>query len=203
MLRQLAPEVSYRTLVALGIAGIQGLAVASFEKEDAERFLYFCGKQDRRRTDVSSGSPPPWLRPPVPRRIRPSSNGLALGNDLQRENNGNLGSVSTNGVSATSITMRRIAALRPIPHIRHQKMLPFSGIPDADVHEGSQSKTNLPVAPVKHERVPAPVTHRKSASSSFQAKQIISLNPIPLKKHGCGRSPLHVCTEVKCLHIVS
>ncbi|KAI7985846.1 AT-rich interactive domain-containing protein 4 [Camellia lanceoleosa] len=34
--QQLAPDVSYRSLVALGIASIQGLAAASFEKDDEE-----------------------------------------------------------------------------------------------------------------------------------------------------------------------
>ncbi|MCD9645401.1 hypothetical protein HAX54_034279 [Datura stramonium] len=38
-LETLGLDVSYRSLVALGIASIQGLAVASFEKDDAERLL--------------------------------------------------------------------------------------------------------------------------------------------------------------------
>ncbi|KAK6118737.1 hypothetical protein DH2020_047542 [Rehmannia glutinosa] len=120
VLRQLAPDISYRTLVALGVASIQGLAVASFEKDDADRLLFFC----------------------------------------TRQGNNN----------------------------------------DADVNDGNQVKATLPVAPAKHASVGAtPVTNRKSTSSSYQAKQVISLNPLPLKKHGCGRSPLHVCSEEEFL----
>ena len=47
VLRQLAPDVSYRSLVALGIASIQGLPVASFEKDDAERLLFFCSRHGK------------------------------------------------------------------------------------------------------------------------------------------------------------
>lgn len=90
--------------------------------------------------------------------------------------------------------------MRPIPHIRHQKMLPFSGLTEANGHDGGgQLKANLVVpSSAKHNSGGAnPVTHhRKSLSSSYQAKQIISLNPLPLKKHGCDRSPIHVCSEV-------
>nr|CAD1838055.1 unnamed protein product [Ananas comosus var. bracteatus] len=46
VLKNLAREVSYRSLVALGIASVQGIPVASFEKEDAERLLFFCNGQD-------------------------------------------------------------------------------------------------------------------------------------------------------------
>ncbi|URE03613.1 ARID/BRIGHT DNA binding domain [Musa troglodytarum] len=45
VLKYLAPEVSYRSLVTLGIASIQGISVASFEMEDADRLLFFCRRQ--------------------------------------------------------------------------------------------------------------------------------------------------------------
>ncbi|KAF3970977.1 hypothetical protein CMV_005383 [Castanea mollissima] len=65
----------------------------------------------------------------------------------------------------------------------------------------TKEKKNFPVAPAKHS-MPGPtvVIHRKS--SSFQAQQIISLNPLPLKKHGCGRSPIQVCLEEEFLRDV-
>lgn len=213
-MRQLAPDVSYRSLVALGIAGVQGLAVASFEKEDAERLLFFCDNQSKNGglNTFKVSSPPSWLRAPLASRKRSSiyqemnfgsSYGLASRNQavVKKENNENKETGLSNGISTPLAASRKkikIAALRPIPHVRHQKMLPFSRIADLDVHDGSQAKANLPVAPVKHVNVGVtPVTNRKSASASYQAKQVISLNPLPLKKHGCGRSPLHVCSEVK------
>ncbi|KAI7986633.1 AT-rich interactive domain-containing protein 4 [Camellia lanceoleosa] len=72
VLRQLAPDVSYRSLVALGIASIQGLAVASFEKDDAERLLFFCNRprEDLSLSNSYFGNHPSWLRPPIPSRKR-------------------------------------------------------------------------------------------------------------------------------------
>ncbi|XP_027122581.1 AT-rich interactive domain-containing protein 4-like [Coffea arabica] len=217
VLRQLAPDVSYRSLVALGIASIQGLAVASFESDDAERLLFFSTRQgkDGSFNSLTISNLPTWLRSPAPSRKRletsqatngNSSNGLAtgVGTAAKKEYLEDKKSVVKNGVSVPLVPSRqklKVAALRPIPHIRHQKMLPFSGIPEVEGHEGTQVKPNLPpVAPTKHSGVGVtPVSNRKSVSSSYQAKQIISLNPLPLKKHGCGRSPIHVCSEEEFL----
>lgn len=94
VLRQLAQDVSYRSLVALGIASIHGLAVASFEKDDVERLIFFCNRQGK---DLGLGIPyfnssaPTWMRPPAPSRERfemchkaspISSNGFVFGNQL-------------------------------------------------------------------------------------------------------------------------
>lgn len=72
VLRQLAPDVSYRSLVVLGVASIQGLSVASFEKDDAERLLFFCGQQmnDTSNHDAQVSKIPQWLTPPLPTRKR-------------------------------------------------------------------------------------------------------------------------------------
>lgn len=206
VLRQLAPDVSYRNLVALGIASIQGLAVASFEKDDAERLLFFSARQgkDEHLNNLNIGSLPTWLRSPAPSRKRSemcqissiySQNGAVKREELEDKE-----SALRNGFPLPVVPARqksKVAALRPIPHVRHQKMLPFSGLSEIDGHEGTQVKPNLPpVAPSKHNSVGVtPASHRKSTSTSYQAKQIISLNPLPLKKHGCGRSPIHVCSE--------
>lgn len=219
VLRQLAPDVSYRNLVALGIASIQGLAVASFEREDAERLLYFCSQQGKNGflNNLKISSPPSWLRPPPPSRKRSSIcqeisssaiNGSAARSFIKKEDNEERDLRLFNGISMPVTTSRqkiKIAALRPIPHVRHQKMLPFSRILVADMHDGGQVKSNLPVPPAKHSTGTTPASHRKSTSSAYQAKQVISLNPLPLKKHGCGRSPLHVCSEVNFfnLHAIS
>ncbi|XP_047257050.1 AT-rich interactive domain-containing protein 4 isoform X4 [Capsicum annuum] len=214
VLRQLAPDVSYRSLVALGIASIQGLAVASFEKDDAQRLLFFCTKQGKDGFFGNSkiGDPPAWFRPPAPSRKRSDlyqgtsyncQNGLTPVNHVavKEEKESRL----ANGVATPLVTARqklKVAAMRPIPHVRHQKMLPFSRISEMESLDGNQVKSNLPIIPssTKGSNVGiTPVTHRKSASSSHQAKQIISLNPLPLKKHGCGRNPIHVCSEEEFL----
>uniref|UniRef100_A0A2P2KR21 ARID domain-containing protein n=1 Tax=Rhizophora mucronata TaxID=61149 RepID=A0A2P2KR21_RHIMU len=181
VLRQLAPDASYRSLVMLGIASIQGLSVASFEKDDAERLLFFCTKQGKELQLNKSvlTRPPDWLVPPAPSRKITESNGLEVenGRNIRQKLN--------------------VAAMRPIPHTHRHKMLPFSGFSEAERYEGDLVKPNLAVAPAKHSAVgPAPVSHRKSLSNSYQAHQIISLNPLPLKKHGCGRAPIQACSEV-------
>lgn len=64
--------MSYRSLVVLGVASIQGLSVASFEKDDAERLLFFCGQQinDTSNHDALLSKIPHWLTPPLPTRKR-------------------------------------------------------------------------------------------------------------------------------------
>lgn len=204
VLRQLAPDVSYRSLVALGIASVQGLAVASFEKDDANRLLFFCNKLENNiHTNFSNLPIPPWMRQPLPSR---------KGNIINQETGRNNGLFSTvnqehGGIESGNgyVVVRqkpKVAALRPIPHIRHQKMLPFAGISETNGHEfGGPVKTNASSMPsTKHSGGgSAPATHRKSLSTAYQTKQLISLNPLPLKKHGCDRSPIHVCSEEEFL----
>ncbi|XVF88961.1 hypothetical protein PTKIN_Ptkin19aG0093400 [Pterospermum kingtungense] len=191
VLRQLAPDASYRSLVMLGIASIQGLSVASFEKDDAERLLFFCsrqGKDSLRDTSIIARSPS-WLVPPAPSRKRsePCKDSKRLNGTVME------------GVNGNARPKANVAAMRPIPHVRRHKVLPFTGFSEVDRHDGDQVKVNLPVVPVKQ---PPPVTHRKALSSSYQAQQIISLNPLPLKKHGCGRAPIQVCLEEEFLRDV-
>ncbi|XP_068335853.1 AT-rich interactive domain-containing protein 4-like [Pyrus communis] len=217
VLRQLAPDVSYHSLVALGIASIQGLPVASFEKDDADRLLFFSSSpgKDGKSNDLILSSLPTWLRPPPPSRKRSqpcqeTSLGSLDSQGLPRlpaskidEDNRVAGAM--NGVSTSLLPARqrlKIAAMRPIPHVRRPKMTPFCGMSEVDGHEGGQVKAHMPPPPppTKLSIVGlTPTTQRKSYSSSSQAKQIISLNPLPLKKHGCGRSPIHSCLEEEFL----
>ncbi|CAK7352284.1 unnamed protein product [Dovyalis caffra] len=195
VLRQLAPDVFYRSLVMLGIASIQGLSVASFEKDDADRLLFFCARQRKEPHPHNSVLTrlPSWLIPPAPcrKRSEPSRETKPFTSGCGGENGGNVKQ------------KLHVAAMRPIPHTRRHKMLPFSGFLEAERFDGEQAKPSLPPPPPKHSAVgPAPVTHRKSLSSSYQAQQIISLNPLPLKKHGCGRSPIQVCSEEEFLRDV-
>lgn len=199
-MRQLAPDVSYRSLVALGVASVQGLAVASFERDDATRLLFFSKKLENNiHVRMTNPSIPPWMRQPLPSRKRHIINQETGRNNglISTEKTEFKGMESGNGYAVSQ--KPKIAALRPIPHIRHQKMLPFAGISETNGYDfGGQVKTNVSSVPLnKHNSAgSAPVTHRKSLSSSYQAKQLISLNPLPLKKHGCDRSPIHVCSEV-------
>lgn len=212
-MKHLAPEFSYRSLVTLGIASIQGTPVAAFEKEDADRLLFFCTRQgsDLPIQDHAKFCLPRWSSSITKERSKPGleSNPVTPGNNVAEngvaganaDKNGKREKMSIERSPLTILPMRqrsKVAAMRPIPHSRKRKMLPFSGIPETDVYEGHQVKPNLSIVPsVKHSSMPAaPTTHRKSLSSSFHAQQIISLNPLPMKKHGCNRLPIQICPEV-------
>lgn len=96
-----------------------------------------------------------------------------------------------------------MAALRPIPHTRRHKMIPFSGYSEIGRFDGEHAKGSLPMLPPKHGASGGtPVTHRKAFSGSYQRKQIISLNPLPLKKHDCGRAHIQICSEVCNIFLV-
>lgn len=181
----------------LGVASIQGLPVASFSKDDAERLLFFCSRQSKENclnNPISFGHPS-WLIPPAPtrKRLDPSSGIKSIN-----------ASTLHVGDSGNSRQKLNIAAMRPIPHSHRQKILPFSGLSEGERFDGERGKSNLPVAPVKHNGIgPNPVTNRKSLSTSYQTQQIISLNPLPMKKHGCDRAPIRACSEVSCLVSIS
>ncbi|GAB2222187.1 hypothetical protein Drorol1_Dr00013391 [Drosera rotundifolia] len=219
VLRQLAPEASYRSFVALGIASIHGTAVASFEKDDADRLMFLC---TRHENDFELQNPcvtpvPSWLRPPAPSRKRSfpgQASSTCSGSNQNPENQaaprtiyaGAKPSRIPNGSSTSLVPMRqnfKVAAMRPIRHCHLRKILPFTGTGQADGLDGGyQTKANLPPAPSTWHTLSNPAPYRKSSSTSYQAKQIISLNPIPLKKHGCGRAPIQLCPEEEFLRDV-
>ncbi|XP_068658758.1 AT-rich interactive domain-containing protein 4-like [Aristolochia californica] len=216
VLRQLAPDGSYRSLVALGIASIHGISVGSFEKEDADRLLFFCKQPGKVRNLECSvpGSLPSWFKLPAP-----SRKGLELSQDFNSVMDENwVGSIKleedlirTAG-SVEEISMpivpvrqkRKVPTMRPVPHTRQHKLLPFSGIPEVETYDTGLAKPNLSIvpAPKNGHLGSTPVTHRKALSSTYQAQQIISLNPLPLKKHGCGRCPIQACSEEEFLRDV-
>ncbi|KAK7328674.1 hypothetical protein VNO77_22791 [Canavalia gladiata] len=193
VLRQLAPNVSYRSLVMLGIASIQGLPVAAFNKDDAERLLFFCTRQEKENfpnIPVFSGIPS-WLMPPPPSRKRsePCSRTKSIDSSSQ-------------GIEYIGSHRQKLnlAAMRPIPHPFRHKILPFSGLAGGEKHDADHGKSSQPLAPIKHNvSGHNSVTHRKSALNSFQAHQVISLNPLPMKKHGCDRAPIQACSEEEFL----
>ncbi|KAI4379593.1 hypothetical protein MLD38_005871 [Melastoma candidum] len=184
VLRQLAPDIAYRSLVMMGVASIQGLSVASFEKDDAERLLFFWQKKALEPKSFCPISPPAWLTPPPP-----SRRSVDFGQDVKQSN-----SRDENGGTSKKRVFH-IATIMPIPHSRHHKILPLSGVSEVKRFEGDQLKTRFPVGASKHTPVNPPGSGRRSSTSSYQAQQFISLNPLALKKHGCGRAPIHVCSE--------
>lgn len=197
VLKNLAREVSYRSLVALGIASVQGIPVASFEKEDAERLLFFCNGQDsgfhiqagllsRMPTWSSSftrkrSAPNPETKPIITNNTM-SKKRLRFGKDYQ--------SLKREGELVTC--RLKIDAIRPIPHSR-QKMLPFLAFHETDSRDEIKAK---PSHMIVQSSKTASATHRKSMSSSAHPQPVISLNPLPLKKHECNRAPIQICSEV-------
>lgn len=214
VLRQLAPDMSYRSLVALGIGGVQGLPVASFEKKDAERLLFFCSKDeiDKHSDQLLLSALPSWFKPPTPSRKRVESS-LGIRNSFSHDSllHANIRSIRRvsgeelapmNGFKAALPPARKrlkVDTMRPVPRVHWNKMTPFSGLTEADGNNGGQYKASLPVViPSKHVTVGSTsATQRKSFSSSSHSKQIVPLNPLPLKKHGCGRNPIQDCSEVR------
>lgn len=200
ILRQLAPDVSYRSLVALGIASIQGLPVASFEKDDAERLLFFYQSSAKDGCDngnIVFSRPPVWLKPPPPTRKRcESSQGASpdIHNDEEEKDRKMVNGIST---PLTPARQRlKVSAMRPIPHVRRHRMTPFSGPSGVNGFGGPHVEAYVPLVPVKRSSIgSSSATQRKSFSSSSQPKQVISLNPLPLKKHGCSRGSVQTCSE--------
>ncbi|URE47280.1 ARID/BRIGHT DNA binding domain [Musa troglodytarum] len=217
VLKQLAPEVSYHSLVTLGIASIQGVPVASFEKEDADRLRFFWNRQQQEFCFQYELSPPlPALSSSLFRkRSKPFSETRPISRGHTMRANGSIFMIDHQDVKKevglcegihmpSMIGQKRfkVATMKPIPCFRRHKILPFSGVQE-DMPDGSQAKTNLPTVPyAKHNTLRAPLTHRKSTSSSFHAHQIISINPLPLKKHGCNRCSIQACTEEEFLEDV-
>ncbi|KAI4329032.1 hypothetical protein L6164_021339 [Bauhinia variegata] len=208
ILRHLAPDVSYRSLVALGIASIQGLPVASFEKDDAERLLFFyenC-KKDSCANNIIFSSTPGWLKPPPPTRKRcePSREDNLDLNDAYQNIEEEKDTKMVNGISTPLTPARqrlKVSAMRPIPRAHRHRMTPFSGPSEANGYDGAQVEGHLPIiVPTKRSSIgSSSATQRKSFSGSSQSKQLISLNPLPLKKHGCGRGSMQTCSEEEFL----
>ncbi|XP_045788753.1 AT-rich interactive domain-containing protein 4-like [Trifolium pratense] len=216
ILRQLAPDVSYRSLVALGIASIQGLPVASFEKDDAERLLFFYQSSEKdgcENGNLVFSKPPIWLKPPPPTRKRCESSqgdspdihdGVFAGQGaVKNVDEEDKDRKMVNGVSTPLTPARqrlKVSAMRPIPHVRRHRMAPFRGPSDINGFGGAHVEANVPLVPLKRSSIgSSSATQRKSFSSSSHSKQVISLNPLPLKKHGCSRGPVQTCSEEEFL----
>ncbi|CAD6224899.1 unnamed protein product [Miscanthus lutarioriparius] len=199
VLKHLAPDRQYRSLVALGIGCINGTPVASFERRDADRLLFFCTSQCK---DLANENGPYFHLPRWSASL--TKDRTKVGSESKQNLLGANGVLEDKkhmmeGPSSLSAVKAKLkpATMRPIPHSRKQQMHPFMGLPETSLHETSIVKPSLPVAPtVKHNSVSsAPTTHRKSTSGPSHTPSVIQLNPMPMKKHGCDRLPIQVCSE--------
>ncbi|KAK4774627.1 hypothetical protein SAY86_009562 [Trapa natans] len=191
VLKQLAPDISYRSLVALGIASIQGVPVASFEKEDAERLLFLSSRlsEELGQNNFTLSSCPGWLKPPLPMR------------NVSEATTSNL--TCANGGNNNKRRVADVGPMRPIPCARIKKITPFYGcLPENERHDGVQAKVSHTTVQMKNNFMGPSISHRRLPGNSLQSQQIISLNPLPLKKHSCGRSPIQVCSEEEFLRDV-
>ncbi|KAI4386909.1 hypothetical protein MLD38_004786 [Melastoma candidum] len=196
VLRQLALDASYHSLVALGVASIQGLAVASFNSDNAENldFLSYVERVDDFLHDPL-GNPPIWLKPPAPsRKLAEKCPAISPEHSIKESGRCNRFTDWDDSRSILSRPRLKVAALRPVPRIRQQKMQFVSLTSGRDGSDNGQFQ-EANVAPPPKPRVIKASTYRRSSVKSLQAKQVISLNPLPLKKHGCDRGPIQECSE--------
>ena len=187
-------------MVALGIGCINGTPVASFERRDADRLLFFCTSQCK---DLANENGPYFHLPRWSASL--TKDRTKVGSESKQNLLGANGVLEDKkhmmeGPSSWSAVKAKLkpATMRPIPHSRKQQMHPFMGFPETSLHETSIVKPSLPAAPtVKHNSVSsATTTHRKSTSGPSHTPSVIQLNPLPMKKHGCDRLPIQVCSEV-------
>lgn len=264
ILKQLACEFSCRSLVTLGIASIHGIAVSSFEKEDAERLLFFFsrkGKELSKEHAFLSGLP-------ISSSI--ASGKLSARPEIVIDGNwkdfhtiySNVSKKQKQMTKGTNMQGLNVAALRPIPCSRRQQnnffpvtyttrkqlnleeQAAFSrkrkSWSSASVrygifsHDGDQSKLREHSASsrkhnssIRGSSVSKPASSmqissttksasfvnehstsihrlaysikRRSDAKSDLAKQRISSNPIPLKRHECNRCSIHDCSEEEFL----
>ncbi|XP_020583265.1 AT-rich interactive domain-containing protein 4-like isoform X2 [Phalaenopsis equestris] len=263
ILKHLACEFSCRSLVTLGIASIHGIAVASFEKEDAERLLFFFSRngKDLSKEDTNlSGLPISYSVTDIISSARPE---IVIDGNWKDFNTlcSNVSKKQNQMTRGAYLQGLKVAAMRPIPHFRRQKNICF---PVADTgkhlnlqeqaatsrtckklssaslrygifsHGGHQSKSRehstssrkhnsaIPGSSVSKPASSMQISsttksasffnedstsihrlaysiRRRSEAKSDLAKQRISSNPIPLKRHECDRCSIHDCSEEEFL----
>ena len=195
VLKHLAPEISYRSLVALAIAWVKTTPASSFDRQDADRLLFFVSNQcrDQAIQNVSYAHVSSWSASLTKDRTTGSI-------DSKQMSFGAKGVGGDNKMSPSLKPRLKPATMRPLPHSRKQQMHPFMGFPQSIIHDASQVKPSLPAPHVKDNAVHViVVTQRKSSSrspSSWSCVQpSIPLNPLPMKKHGCNQLPIHIRSE--------
>eukprot|EP01018_Ginkgo_biloba_P012967 Gb_05236 [translate_table: standard] len=224
ILRQLAAQPSYWNLVSLGIAGVDGLPVAAFQKNDAESItLLKHGKIDDPKIDCSL---PLWFATPLGSRKRPRLDDsnidcTNIGLDVRygkqrspvRSDHLGIGRLDqekkslTKAGSCSKPRLHLLAAMKPVPHISKDKLVPFGtlvGGPPASLPrktvisstgavKGHHSYlTSSPsVAPSNDGNHPA--------AGIVPAQHALSLRFSATRKHGCIRQSLDECSEEEFL----
>ncbi|KAJ7552209.1 hypothetical protein O6H91_06G046200 [Diphasiastrum complanatum] len=224
-LRQLSTEVGYRSLVALGIAGVEGAPVAAFQKEDAERLASLKPNQTAKDKDpllnipssIEMTVPPPWLAPAAPvrkRQILSGESGTFHGNSSMTSGPHHFWQLLTNfpghvGYEVNEAKERALplAAMKPIPHTSRHKLMPFAGVFTAGAHSGWSMKVT-PNGSTGRIRSAIgtflsgvdssswlPLNPYKQTSSNASFAPFIIPIPAMVKKHDCQRPPISECSE--------
>ncbi|KAL0912206.1 hypothetical protein M5K25_018166 [Dendrobium thyrsiflorum] len=263
ILKHLASDFSCRSLVTLGIASIHGIAVASFEKEDAERLIFFFaseGKELSKEDAFLSGLPISSSITSSKLSARPE---ILIDGNLKYCHSlyWNARKKQKQMTKGTHMQGLKVAAMRPIPRSRRQKNIYFDvayagkqsnleeqtaasrkrknmssaspryGIFSRDrdqskprEHSASSRKHNSSIRgcsiskPTSSMQISSTTKSasfvnehstsihrlaysikRRSEAKSDLAKQRISSNPIPLKRHDCNRCSIHDCSEEEFL----
>lgn len=200
VLRQLASEPSYRSLVALGIAGVEGAPVNAFLKEDSAHLVSLKRSRDcpSIKEIPSSSSVPSWLTPPPASRKRMrvisshSTDSLKEHDRRSSRANADAASSSKHG----SITL--LAAMKPVPHSNRRRFMPFANAVMAAQHAGWTMKLDQTTR-VERRRQRRPHTGRPRTATTQGSGGLVnphlSITPAMVKPHGCSRPPMEECTE--------
>ncbi|KAJ7524785.1 hypothetical protein O6H91_17G021500 [Diphasiastrum complanatum] len=231
-LRQLSTELGYRSLVALGIAGIEGAPVAAFQKEDAERLASLKPDQITKVEGPfsnSSGSievttPPLWLAPVAPirkRQLLPAEQSAFHGHNwmIGGTHHSQLpltnfpGHVGDQGIALKERVIL-LAAMKPIPHTSRRKLMPFAGVVSAGAHSGWSMKVNANGGTGRIRSASGtflsgadssswlPLNSYKQTPSGAAPAPCIIPIPAMVKKHNCHREPISECSEADFLQDV-
>jgi hypothetical protein len=205
VLRQLAAELSYRGLVAMGIAGVEGAPVAAFQEEDAAHLVSLKRSWDDAADNENlseMSALPPWLAPPAASRKRvrllPAVN---LGEEDRKASRTNRGDSVNGGASSSKQgNIALLAAMKPVPHTGRRKFMPFANAVMAAQHAGWSMKLDVS-SRVDRRRQRRPESARPR-STSFLPGQVSgpgSLLPPMVKPHCCNRPPMVQCKEEEFL----
>ncbi|CAM6096760.1 unnamed protein product [Calypogeia fissa] len=222
VLRQLSAEPSYRSLVALGIAGVQGSAVAAFRKEDA--ILLASSKFER--SPNYTGPIPDWFKPPVATKKRVNlfqatkslnenpvdqngSSSIPKSAEESSSSGGKSESQTATGTATPTKSERRftnLAPMKPIPHKAGKGPHPYAAVVAA-ANAGWSMKVNMPNGTSGKMGRPhsnSVIGHGTSNAASGPGNYTPSITPgslllaanAPLvKPHGCSRQPIDDCAE--------
>ncbi|GLJ54441.1 hypothetical protein SUGI_1169280 [Cryptomeria japonica] len=225
ILRQLALQPAYWNLVSLGIAGVDGVPVAAFHRDDSNSIASLKQKDhdevDKKfRSELTSRSTlPVWFAIPVGsrKRVRWDNTNIDYSNgdgkqmisnldDLGRKRSGQEKKSLIKTGSSSKQRLRLLEAMKPVPHSNKEKLVPFGtmigGPPGCLSRKAVLS--NGGVVKGNHFNVPAsPVAPGNDgnypAAGVVPPQHALSLGFSATRKHGCSRQSLDECSEVEFL----